>query len=104
VSDIPLEYWPRCHWCGEILSETSLEVKTFFDEKRCICQDCRDIIKAAIAEYAPYYLGEFLSHYADSNEELEVYPHHRELSPEDIERMAREAMLKKDAQAERCMR
>jgi hypothetical protein len=97
VSDIPPEHWPRCRWCGEYLDEVSLEVETSFNEKRCICSECQDIIKAAIIEYAPFYLGEFLSHYADSNEELETYPHHRYLSPDDIEKMAREAMLKNGA-------
>jgi recombinational DNA repair protein (RecF pathway) len=97
VSDIPPEHWPRCLWCGEFLDEVSLEVETSFNRKRCICSECRDIIDALIAENAPFYLGEFLSHYADSDERLESYPHHRNLSPEDLEKMAREAMLKNGA-------
>jgi hypothetical protein len=94
VSDIPLEYWPRCRWCGEFLDETSLEVETSFNEKRCICTECREIIRTVIREYAPFYLGEFLSHYGDSGETLIGFPHHRDLSPEDIEKMARETMQK----------
>jgi hypothetical protein len=97
MSDIPLENWPRCHWCGELLDETSLEVETSFHEKRCICDECTQIIKAVIMEFAPYYFGKFLSHYGDLGERLSGFPNYRYLGPEDLEKMAREAMLKNGA-------
>ena len=75
--------------CDEPLGETSLEVETDYHRKLCICQECQDIIDAEIAEFAPFFLGEFLSHHGESPQPDFIAPRRRYLDPDEVEKRAR---------------
>ncbi len=97
AENIPDESWPRCRWCGDPLGELSLEVDAHDNQKLLVCENCRSVVEAVIAEYVPFFLSQFLGHYNDFNEKLVTYPLHRDLGPIDIEEIARKSKMKAKA-------